>query len=329
MFLSCSRVGNRIRTRHKHFLSIWLTCSGRRGIGEIAMVTALITLFNPTQKNVENACIIAEQVNRVFLCDNSNDDNSLLFAKCPLNVVYIPYRKNFGLPGAFNRILKDKRFWSDSADDEWVLFFDQDSRVQAGHVQSLIAEFEALRKKNIRVGCLGPIYFDTSSGKVELPRSKRQISEQTYIVSSIITSSMLTTYKTLESVGYWNEALFLDMADWDLCWRIQKSGKESCLTTAVILQHTLGLGRKKVGPLSLKVTNPVREYYQIRDCMYLLKAKYVPLKYKVRFVLMIYVRSYLHVKFLDHSTERRMFIKRAKMDFRKGIHGEYCSNKLL
>ncbi len=116
-----------------------------------------------------------------------------------------------------------------------------------------------------------------SSGKVEVPKAKHQVTENSYVVSSIITSSMLTTYYTLKEIGFWNEDLFLDMADWDLCWRIQRSGKESCLTNVITLHHTLGLGRKKVDPISLKVTNPIREYYQIRDCLYLKREDYVPL----------------------------------------------------
>ena len=170
---------------------------------------------------------------------------------------------------------------------------------------------------------MGPVYYDTSNGKVAIPRTKHKVSANSYYVSSVITSSLLTKYSILKSINYWNEDLFLDMADWDLCWRIQRSGKKTCLTDVITLQHTLGLGRKKVGPFSLKVTNPIREYYQIRDCLYLKKESYVPLKYKIRFVLMVHLRSYLHIKYLDHGEQRKMYIERAKEDFTKGIHGEF------
>lgn len=286
------------------------------------MISALVTLYSPTTENVENICTIAKQVDRVFACDNSKADNTFMFLDCPDSVIYLPYQKNLGLPKAFNVALEEEKYWS-STEDSWVIFFDQDSKIEEGHIEKLIKEFKHIKEKSISIGCLGPVYYDTSSGKVEIPKAKHQVTEHSYVVSSIITSSMLTTYETLLEIGFWNEDLFLDMADWELCWRIQRSGKESCLTDVITLHHTLGLGRKKVGPISLKVTNPIREYYQIRDCLYLRKLKYVPIKYKIRFMLMVHLRSYLHVKYLDHGEERRMYIERAKADYKKGIRGEY------
>jgi len=284
------------------------------------MITALITLYNPTTENVQNVCAVAEQADRVFACDNSSADNSEMFVDCPDSVIYLPYKKNLGLPKAFNRALKMEKYWDD---DSWVIFFDQDSKIDNGHIDTLIKEYERIQENGIKIGCLGPVYYDTSSGKVEIPRAKHKITDNSYIVSSIITSSLLTKYSTLKDIDFWNEDLFLDMADWDLCWRIQQSGKKSCLTDVITLHHTLGLGRKKVGPISLKVTNPIREYYQIRDCLYLEREQYVPIKYKLRFVLMVYLRSYLHVKYLDHGEDRKMYIERAKSDFKNGIRGEF------
>jgi len=289
-------------------------------VGERKLITALVTLYNPTKENADNVCSIAAQVDRVFACDNSRVDNSDLFTGCPDSVIYLPYKKNLGLPKAFNEALKMEKYWEG---DSWVIFFDQDSKIEKGHIETLINEYELIQKKGIQIGCLGPVYYDTSSGKVEIPKAKHLVTDHSYVVSSIITSSMLTTYNTLKEINFWNEDLFLDMADWDLCWRIQRSGKESCLTDIITLHHTLGLGRKKVGPISLKVTNPIREYYQIRDCLYLKRENYVPLKYKIRFVLMVHLRSYLHIKYLDHGEQRKMYIERAKKDFKKGVRGEF------
>ena len=287
------------------------------------MISALITLYNPTTENKNNVLSISRQVDRVFACDNSSNDNSELFKDVPSSVIYLPYQKNLGISMAFNTVLKNEKYWKDQNKDSWVLFFDQDSKIEDGHIEKLIKEFQHIKESGTDVGCLGPVYYDASSGRIEVPKAKQQVTEDSYVVSSIITSSMLTTYNVLYQIGFWNEDIFLDMADWDLCWRIQRCGKKSCLTNVITLHHTLGLGRKKVGPISLKVTNPIREYYQIRDCLYLKNEKYVPLKYKVRFILMVFLRSWLHVKYLDHGDQRKKYIKQAKADYKKRIRGEY------
>lgn len=279
------------------------------------MIVALVSVYHPTDAMVSKIAAIAAQTDRTYICDNSSVSHDRLFA--PLigegRAVYVWFGENLGLSRGFNRILKN-------GDDSWnpedyVLFFDQDSSVAPGHVEELVSCFAQLKHQNYPVGCIGPAYYNTSSGRVEIPRSKKEISHGIYAVSSIITSSMLTTYDVLEQVGFWNERIFLDMADWDLCWRIQKAGMLCCLTEKTVLHHSVGCGEKQIGPLRLRVGAPFREYYQIRDCLHLLFQSYTPLKYRVRFCAMLLIRSPLHVIFLDHRKQRLNYIFRGIRDF--------------
>ena len=191
-----------------------------------------------------------------------------------------------------------------------------------GNIISLITEFEKINRSK-DIGCLGPFYYEVNSDTVQIPKSKNRITENSYTVKSIITSSMLTTYDVIKDVGFWNEDLFLDYADWDLCWRLQKDGMCCCITDAVTLRHSLGQGKKKIGALNLRVAAPIREYYQMRDSRYLLNKNYVPFKYKIRFLINIYLRSVLHVHYFDNGEQRKKYIERAKKDFKKGIRGEF------
>lgn len=273
----------------------------------------MITVYHPSDNIRHNVCSIAAQADIVYICDNSPSSNRELFAGAAENIRYVCFGENLGVSQAFNRILMDPRIsWQD---DDYVFFFDQDSVIQAEHIRSITAVFESIQQAGFPVGCLGPAYFNTSSGHIEIPRAKKPLLPDTYAVSSIITSSMLTTYGNLREAGFWNEDVFLDMADWDLCWRLTASGKLCCLTEAVVLHHSVGQGEKKVGPLRLRVGYPYREYYQIRECLYLLGKKYTPLKYRIRFLAMLLIRSPLHVIFLDHRKERLKFIARGFADF--------------
>ncbi len=281
------------------------------------MKYALITVYHPDGAVVENVSAIARQVDGVFICDNSSGSNQMLFSSVLAegNGQYIWFGGNLGLSRAFNRVLRDDRYpWRE---EDYILFFDQDSRVEEGHISALTGQYEAVKSAGYPIGCLGPVYFNTSSGSVEMPKSRRTVAEKVYSVSTIITSSMLTTYGNLEKVGFWNDGVFLDMGDWDLCWRLTAAGMLCCLTDAAVLHHSVGRGEKKIGPLRLRVGAPFREYYQIRDCLYLLGKPYTPMKYRIRFCAMVLVRSPLHVLFLDNRKLRMKYICMGLRDYRR------------
>lgn len=277
------------------------------------MTSALITVYHPSDSIRRNVRLIADQVDVVYICDNSTDPNSTLFADMADNIRYTCFGANLGVSCAFNRILKDPDIlWQDN---DRIFFFDQDSLVATGHIQKMLSIYDTLQQAGCDVGCLGPAYFNTSSGLVEIPRAKKLLLPDTYAVSSIITSSMLCSYGDLRAIDFWNEDVFLDMADWDLCWRMSAAGKLCCLTEAVVLQHSLGSGEKKIGLLRLRVGEPFREYYQIRECLYLFGKPYTPAKYRIRFIAMILIRSPMHLIFLEQRRERLKYIRKGFKDF--------------
>lgn len=275
------------------------------------MIVAIITVYFPDVQQVENSKVISEQADRVFICDNSPNDNSLLFKNIS-NCTYNYFGKNLGISRAFNYIFNNNTF----SDDDYIIFFDQDSKIETNHINSLITDFDKINSSMQNIACIGPLFFDESSNKINM--SNKKISE----VNQIITSSMLTKYYLLKNINFWNENLFLDLADWDLCWRWKKAGYKCYITGNVIMKHKLGEGIKKIGNFELKVGKPFREYYQNRDGLYLLKKDYVPLRMRIRFILNITVRNLLHIFFLDYKRERIKFILRAFKDNSRNYHGE-------
>ena len=151
----------------------------------------------------------------------------------------------------------------------------------------------------------------------------KNITDETYEVSNTITSSLMMRYGNLKRIDFWNEKVFLDLADWDLCWRMQKAGMVCCMTEKVVLHHSVGNGEKKVGPIKLRVGQPFREYYQTRDALYLLQENYVPLKMRLRLIANVTIRPVVHYLMLDDKKSRMKFIRRGINDYKKGVHGEY------
>ncbi|MBQ9263677.1 MAG: glycosyltransferase [Clostridia bacterium] len=282
-------------------------------------ITAIVSLYHPSATHADHAALLAAQADRLILCDNSPDSHEALFSFLGDKAHYLPNRQNLGLSAAFNRVLKDERFaWQD---DDFVIFFDQDSVVPEGHIEKLVDTYNRLAAQGHDLGCLGPVYFNTSNQREEVPIQKEMIDGENMQVSSIITTSMLCKYGALKQIGFWNEEVFLDMADWDVCWRFTAAGKEIILSYVSVLRHSVGEGKKKVGPIELRVGRPFREYYQTRDCLYLLKKKYVPFKFKARFVAMVTVRPILHVLFLEEKKQRLHYMLKGIHDYKKGFRG--------
>lgn len=281
-------------------------------------IYALVTLFYPNEKIVENVQALANQVDCVILSDNTPScDNHNLFAEIR-NCVYIANGENFGLSKAFNVALKSQSF----CNEDYIFFFDQDSRICNGYTETLIRNFEKI-DLNHEIGCIGPQYVDTNSGKTITPRKIEVLSECCYTVSSMITSGLLAKYSVLKKIGFWNEDVFLDMADWDFCWRMKKAGFKIVLCNAITLTHTLGKGIKKIGKFNLRINHPVREYYQLRDSIKIFWKNYVPIKYRIRFLLMYFPMPLIYLSFLPKRVLRLKYVFYGFLDGLKGKNGAF------
>ena len=277
-------------------------------------VISIVTWYNPAEENVSNAKLIALQSDSMIICDNSTQDN-FSYTQGIKNCRYFANGENLGLSKAFNRVLQDPSLnWQD---DDFIIFFDQDSKIPPFHIEKLMQEYEVISKDE-PIGCIGPVYFDVNEGKEQIPRMRECINNKTFKCAGIITTSMLCKYKTLRMVGYWNEDIFLDMADWDLCWRIMQHGDFVCMTSASVIRHAVGKGSKKIGRFKLHNWAPFREYYQTRDCLKLLGKGYVPLKFKIRFICWLTVRPIPHCLFLPNGIERIKYVIKGMVDFFTG-----------
>ena len=280
------------------------------------MIYALVTLYNPSEVVVKNAIKLSQHTDFVYLIDNSEYDNSSMFQL--EKAKYFPNNCNLGLAAAFNKILKNESF----TDDDYIIFFDQDSCITDSLIKSLIQDF-CTAKQYVNIGCIGPAYYETNSQKTITPNTKKYITDNIYSVSTIITSSMLTTYKNIKDIDFWNEKVFLDLSDFDVCWRFNAAGYKVCLSCNTQLTHTLGNKVIKLLFLTLRPGIPVREYYQIRDSIKLSSEKYVPFKYRIRFLIMWFIMPLIYVIVAPEKIKRIKMIGQAFIDGIKGKNGTF------
>lgn len=281
-----------------------------------------MTLFYPDENVIENIRLLSKQTDCVILSDNTPETNNENLFCGIKSCVYIANKENKGLSVAFNTALREHQF----NDDDYVVFFDQDSRINERYIECLVRNFEQINF-NATIGCIGPQYIDTNSGTVLSPRRIDTLSDYCFTVSSMITSGLMTKYAVLKKIGFWNEEIFLDMADWDICWRMQAQGLKVVLCTEATLIHTLGKGIKKIGLIKLRKNHPVREYYQIRDSIKLFYHAYVPTTYRLRFLFMWFVMPVVYIIFLPKRCQRIRFVSRAFFDGMRGLNGAFSDRK--
>ena len=282
-------------------------------------VIAIVTVYYPQKEHIVNINIIKNQVDIVIICDNSSFNNEALF-KHLSGVQYIYWGKNLGLSKSFNNILKNDKFQWHA--DDYIIFFDQDTTIPLNHINSLIKDYEYLLNMGYKVGCIGPAYYNKTMQQMEIPKVKKYISNSIIKVRNIITTSMICQYSKIETIKFWNEDIFLDLADFDLCWRFNNENMACFMTFNSVIEHSVGEGKENILFFSLRISKPFREYYQTRDCLYLLSKNYVPCYMKLRFVLNLTLRPILHLIFLNHSIDRFKFIVKGFKDYLNKVHGE-------
>jgi rhamnosyltransferase len=74
------------------------------------------------------------------------------------------------------------------------------------------------------------------------------------------------------------------------------------------------------------VSSPLREYYQTKNRLYLIKQDYTPLNNKLVLFFGVTIRPILHLLLLDERTKRVKYIYKGIKDYFHGYMGEYGNN---
>lgn len=295
--------------------------------GQIQNTVAIVTLYHPKPETAQTLRELAGQVNRLILSDNTpGGDHRSLFEGIP-NAVYLANGANLGLATGLNRGLQTR----EARESRYVFFFDQDSHVPAGHIETMVRDWEELAKEH-RIGLLGPRFYDEVTGTYNsdaiLDQGKEEAG-QTYLpIGQMITSSMMSTWSILKEIGFWNEEIFLDYGDYDLCWRLSAAGYELFLTRNALLVHRLGEGCVKardpktgmVFPLAYGA--PIRKYYQTRAAVKLLRRDYVPEGWRRLLKQNLTIRRYFDLRYLPDKWANTRYYHRGLWDGLLNRQGE-------
>ena len=229
-------------------------------------ISAGIVLFNPDIKRLkENIDAVIVQCAHVYLVDNGsgNIDEVLElleeYKKSKISVIC--NAKNHGIAKALNQLASAAQ----KDGYEWLLTLDQDSVSPC----NIIEEFEKYITYQ-DIGILCPVIYDRNKGE-EIKAKEGSIE-----IDECITSGSLLNIKAWNKIGGFDENLFIDGVDFDICYRLKKNGYKILCIQSVVLLHELGhieYHRFLFWRVLVKNHSAFRKYYIARNIIYIAKKR--------------------------------------------------------
>lgn len=226
----------------------------------LVRVVAGIVAYNPDAARLrENVEVIGGQVDAVLVVDN----NSLTPVDLA-GVTLIRNPENRGMSGALNQVM----VWARDVGATCAVLLDQDSVADPGMVAALLGQLEP------SVGMVAPRYVDRNLGGSDRHDEARD-------VDHCITSGSLCRISAWESIGGYDEQLFVDFVDFDLCLRLRTAGWRIRLTPDATLLHEIGEAQRH-GRAIAYGHSASRSYHLARDMLvYARKHRRSPKRLKV------------------------------------------------
>ncbi|MEG0034850.1 MAG: glycosyltransferase [Bacilli bacterium] len=262
-------------------------------------ICAGIVTFNPDINRLgENVKNIISQVSLVIIVDNcsANLDEVNMISSHYDKVMIVKSDTNYGIARALNTIANiaaEKNF-------KWVLTLDQDSKCAPDLIENYLP-FIDLNK----VGQISCLYQDINF------REENIFFDGYREVSWCITSGALLNVNAWKDVKGFDEDLFIDAVDYDLCLSLKEHGYKIIQVGFLGFYHEIGEGKFiKRGLFSLKTWNhsSFRRYYSTRNMLIVSKKHNISI---VKTLLGIFKHILMILIFEDKKIEK----------LKAGLHG--------
>lgn len=231
-------------------------------------VCCVIITYNIGERFYSCYNAIANQVEKVIIVDNgSNEETVSILKKLNKNEnTYVIFNsENLGIATALNegiRVGLNEGF-------KWILTMDNDSIATDDMVSNMLEQYSEFDKKDEIVGIF-PTYIDLGYNEQNLKEDTVKYNEYKFVNAEITSGNMLKS-EIFDKVGLFEDKLFIDMVDYEFCFRIRSKGYKLVQLHNAILYHNLGSTKiKKILGKNVYCThhNFVRRYYITRNRFY-------------------------------------------------------------
>ena len=273
----------------------------------------LLTTFNPDMSIlVENIDSYKDQVDKIIICDNS--PNPINSETLNGNVELISLRGNKGIAKAQNMSLAKGLELGYSH----FIEMDQDSKLSADYVKTIISEYLEISQNNTKVFGIGPLAISEKGGFVY---HNRDGIDGIFEVDHTLSSGFFFSKCMVEINGDKDEGLFIDLVDWEWCMRAKSKGLSTYVSSNVNIFHSLGDKHINFLGSKLGVPKPFRHYFQFRNTLELCFREYIPLSWKIKNILKLIFKFIIYPVILDNGFQRFKYICKGINDgFRRNIN---------
>lgn len=290
-------------------------------------IYAIIVLYNPDSPTLTKLLdSVKHQVSHIVIADNSTqgaikDQIAHMLNDISEMSTYIDLKDNVGIAIAQNKAIE----LAITKNATHLLLLDQDSYLTDNMVAELTTAYETLEVQGHNIACVAPSFIDKKINKIApvvyykgLIR-KRVIptGEEAYIIADhVISSGSLIPVKAWFKIGKLQENLFIDYVDTEWCLRAKKLGYLTFVIPKLTLIHDIGDGYAKVGTRNVVLHSDFRNYYMIRNSIYLIL--YSRLQYNFRILELLKIPFYL-ILYTFYSKEKTKTLKIMILAIKDGI----------
>lgn len=242
-------------------------------------VLAVIVTYNPPDNFSENLREVAKQVAEVLIVDNASTINiALLHDAAEAGISVLFNATNLGVATALNQGFR----WAAQCGFDYVLTLDQDSSPASEMVQKLLEVYKS-HPETASIAIVAPNIIDSAVGIFARHlRSKRRFFFELVTCEHgllddavfVITSGSLCNLSAYQTIGGFQDDLFIDYIDIEYCLHARALGYKIIVLGDALLVHSLGareerqiLGKKEYP----RFHSPLRWYYQSRNKILVLK----------------------------------------------------------
>lgn len=273
-------------------------------------IDAVVVLYNPSFEVFDCIKTYSSVVDILYVIDNSTKPNLELvemIGKELHNATYISLNGNLGIAKALKEGLKK----AVASGADYCLTMDQDSKFPTD-------KMDDIKKYLLEAGDEYGIISLNAKG-IDKNDEFTGIKD----VDAWITSGNFVNVKNYTKTNGFNEDLFIDLVDFEMCEQFHNINKKVGIIGEICLTHKIGEPMiKRFLWKKVKVDNhpPIRYYYQYRNTEYLWRrnksfyARWHKEGYKVQLVQMLLG---------ENKKERMKMIRKGRRDGKKGILGPY------
>lgn len=272
---------------------------------------AVVVLYNPVDDVIKNVESYNDAVSKVYAIDNSDIKNYGLVAKLKQipNLEYTFLGNNKGIARALNIALCKAIY--DNAD--FLLTMDQDTSFYSNNAEKMIS-YVSKYKKNDKV-----VLYAANTDDYQGERNCEY-------VNLALTSGNIIHCRTIESIGGFDENLFIDWVDQDLCYRLLSAGFKMVRLNHIKINHHLGVNcTKKLLGMGFNYTthSSVRYYYMVRNKLYVLEKNRVSWKKRTRFIFGVVAMALKVIMIEKNKRNKLYYILQGITDYLRNKMGKF------